>query len=235
MLVIVVFSAVCSVVFSQISQIQQRATAEQTNVGQFEEARDFVDQMFRDTRQVGYPNIRDFSAPTGGWANPSRNDHRLAAGIIKLTTSQLVFEGDVDGSGTVSLVSYTVNGSGTCANCLQRAQISKASESPLDGDPLTALGNIPGTSYSIEVQNVQNTSSLFAAYDSTGASINLPIDIDNNAATVAGVRVIELTLQVTAQGVVDPQTGKQLEADIKGRVQVLNCSMATTGLANTCQ
>jgi len=230
MVVVVILSIVCAALFSQIGQMQQRSGAERTKVDQFQEARDFLDQIFRDTSQMGYPNVRNFDESVGVWQSPLTNDLRLAVGLVKLTPSQLQFEGDVDGTGNVSVVSYMVNGSGSCPSCLQRAQVLK-----VNGDSVTGQTNLTTGSYSVEVQNIQNTSSIFSAYDSSGNSIALPIDIDTNPTVVPNVKMIQATLQVAAPGTVDPTTGQQLEADIGGRVQVLNCSMATTGAPFTCQ
>jgi prepilin-type N-terminal cleavage/methylation domain-containing protein len=227
MAVIAILSVVTGVILTQIEQMQQRAVAEQGKVDDFQQARDFLDQIFRDTRQMGYPNIRNFDTPTGGWQSPLVNDHRLAAGLVKITSSQLEFQGDVDGSGNVSVVSFMVNGNGTCATCIQRAQVLK-----VDGDPLAGQSNLTASAYNVEVQNVQNTSSNFTAYDASGNSVALPIDITINPTAVASVRVIQVNLSIASPSAVDPKTGQQLEADIGGRVQVLNCSMATTGLVS---
>ena len=239
-------------IFTQVEQVQQRSVAEQGRVDDFQQARDFVDQIFRDTRQMGYPNVHNFDTSTATPAAPSLhcgdrclargrsliNDCRLATGLVKLTSTELDFEGDVDGSGTVSIVSYKVNGSGTCATCIQRAQVPKANGT----NPLTQVTNVAATSYNVEVENVQNTAAgIFTAYDVTGTAIALPIDITSNAANVAQVRVIQAQLKIASATAIDPKTRQQLEADIEGRVQVVNCSMATTGLAQangvqiTCQ
>jgi prepilin-type N-terminal cleavage/methylation domain-containing protein len=229
-IVMLILSAICAAVFSQIEQIQQRAVAEQGKVDDFQQTRDFVDQVFRDTRQIGYPNVRNFDVSAGIWQSPLINDSRLAAGLIKATSTQLQFEGDVDGSGNVSIVSYMLNGSGNCSNCLQRAQAAKA-----NGDPLTGQTNLTSAAYSTEIENVTNTSSVFSVYDSSGIAITLPIDIHNNASAVASVKTIQVNLTVSSATSVDPKTGQPLEANVTGTMQIVNCSMATTGTGLTCQ
>jgi prepilin-type N-terminal cleavage/methylation domain-containing protein len=226
MVVLAVISLVLGAILTQVGQLQQRAVAEQGKVDDFQQARDFLDQLFRDTRQMGYPNVHSFDISQGTWQSPLIKDHRLAAGLVKLSATQLEFQGDVDGSGNVSVVSYMVNGSGSCATCIQRAQVLK-----VDGDAVSGQTNLASTAYNVEVQNLQNTSAVFTAFDVQGNSITLPIDIDNNPTTVANVRIIQVQLKIASPSAVDPKTGQQLEADIEGRVQVVNCSMATTGLA----
>lgn len=237
-MVFVVVSIVLAGILTQVEQVQQRAAAEQGKVDDFQQARDFLDQIFTDTRQMGFPNVHAFDTsstpPTNTcttattWQTTLANDCRLAAGLVKLTATQLEFQGDVDGSGNVSVVSYMVNGSGSCSTCIQRAQVLK-----VNGDAVTGQTNLATSAYNVEVQNVQNTTAIFTAYDVSGTQITLPIDIDSSPLTVAKVRVIQAQLKIASPTAIDPKTGKQLEADIEGRVQVVNCSMATTGLAQS--
>jgi len=236
MFVVAIITLVLAAVLTQLEQVQQRSTAEQGKVDDFQQARDFLDQIFRDTRQMGYPNVHNFDISIGAWQSPLVKDHRVAVGLVKLTATQLEFQGDIDGSGNVSVVSYMVNGNGNCATCIQRAQVLK-----VDGDPVNGQSNLAANSYSVEVQNVQNTAAIFTAYDSSGTAITLPIDIDNNPTIIPTVRVIQAQLKIASPSAVDPKTGQQLEADIEGRIQVVNCSMASTGMISqtgihlTCQ
>jgi hypothetical protein len=79
----------------------------------------------------------------------------VAAGLVKLTNTEIVFEGDVDGGGTVDSIRYRLLDSagnspptGTCPCTIQRSQIQK-----VDGTaPLSQ-----GTSWSQELQNVVNS------------------------------------------------------------------------------
>ena len=226
LVVVLILTTLCAAIFTQIDQVLQRAAAEQVKVDNFQQARDFVDQIFRDSRQIGYPNLRTFDVslapPSGPWQSPLKNDSRLAVGLVKVSGTEFQFEGDVDGSGTVSVVSYKTNG-----NVLQRAQVSK-----VNGDPLTGQTNLKDAAYSDAVQNVQNTTSIFTAYDATGTALVLPLD--NANPLIADVRVIQVQLTIASPNVVDPKTRQPLQSDIGGRIQILNCSMATTGRSLTC-
>src|SRR5712692_8148394 len=124
-LVMLILSLIVGAVFSQIGDAQQRLNTEENRLGDFQEARDFVDQFFRDINQAGTPNIRMFD-PTAAANNFNAtvvNDSRLAVGLVKIDSNAITFEGSVNGTGTVQSVTYQVNGSGTCALCLQRSQI----------------------------------------------------------------------------------------------------------------
>ena len=72
-----------------------------------------MDEFERDLHQAGYPNCRMVTAP--GAANNCPADYpnttvwtssTVAAGLVKLTNTEIVFEGDVDGGGTVDSIRY---------------------------------------------------------------------------------------------------------------------------------
>src|ERR1700758_3485502 len=58
MLVIAILSIIIAAVFSQLSTAQQRLSTEETRLDDFQQARDFVDQFFRDINQIGTPNMQ---------------------------------------------------------------------------------------------------------------------------------------------------------------------------------
>src|SRR5215471_18512198 len=58
MLVLLILTLVLGEVFSQLSQSQQRLNAEETKLDDLQQARDFVDQFFRDINQIGTPNMQ---------------------------------------------------------------------------------------------------------------------------------------------------------------------------------
>jgi len=161
-IVCAILTIVLAAVFDGINLVTQRSQAEQTKVDLTQEGREFVDEFERDLHQAGYPNCRmvaasslvpncpaDSSNPTV-WTNST-----VAAGLAYLSNTQIIFEGDVDGNGTVDSVQYRLLDSagnspptGTCPCTIQRSQ------KPKDGvnDPL----NQP-TSWSQELQNVVNS------------------------------------------------------------------------------
>src|SRR5437870_1775649 len=161
MVVLIIVLTISGAVFQTINMTTQRSAAEQTKVDMFQEAREFMDQMSRDLRQAGYPSPRNYD-PAVLTLNPIINDRHAAAGLVKVYAGDLWFEGDVDGSGKVSIVQYHLDTS-TSNNCpcLKRSQIDKK-----DGDPLT--GQDPA-SYQVEVQGVQNTN-IFSLY-TNGAAV----------------------------------------------------------------
>src|SRR5713226_10494844 len=116
---VLILGIVTGGIFSQIDLTQQRACSEQVKLDNFQEARDFVDQFFRDVNQIGYPNSRMVDTTSASWspplASPLINDNRLAIGLVRIDANEIRFEGDMNGDGVVQSVIYMVNGSGTCA------------------------------------------------------------------------------------------------------------------------
>src|SRR5438477_11654627 len=112
MIVLLIVLTIAGAIFQTINVTTQRASAEQTKVDMFQEAREFMDQMTRDLRQAGYPNPRllDTSLLT---QTPVINDLHAAVGLVKVDTGDLIFEGDIDGSGQVSSVHYWLDTSTT--------------------------------------------------------------------------------------------------------------------------
>src|SRR5579862_6683391 len=118
--VVALMTVVVASVFSQIALVQQRARTEEAKLDIFQQSRDFADQLSRDLHQTGYPSVRMFD--TSSWstavASPSSGDSRLATGIILIGPAEIQFEGDVDGTGNVSVLDYKLAASGNNCPCL---------------------------------------------------------------------------------------------------------------------
>lgn len=139
-------------VVSYITIALQRSKTEQTKVDLTQEGRAFVDEFERDIHQAGYPNCRMLN--TGSNCSAHFNDHTMAAGLVSVSSTQIVFEGDVDGDGNVDSVWYRLVDSagnfpptGTCPCTIQRGQITKVDGAPLSQVPL----------FSQELQEVVNS------------------------------------------------------------------------------
>src|SRR3954469_15753962 len=111
MVAIAILGLVTAGIFGQLNTATQRISAEQTKVDNFDQARDFVDQFFRDINQIGYPNGRIVTGLAGGPLGDTRTDARVAVGLVRIRADSIWFEGDIDGSGVVQEVQYQINGS----------------------------------------------------------------------------------------------------------------------------
>jgi prepilin-type N-terminal cleavage/methylation domain-containing protein len=195
-LVVAILTIVMGAVFNGMDQATKRSQVEQTKVDLTQQGREFIDEFERDVHQAGYPNCRmvatatEYVDPTLGplgcppdntypiVSNPNVVKNPLvAAGVVSISNTQVVIEGDVDGSGTVSQVWYQLvdsagtpvaQSTGTCPCKLQRAQIAKTPTS----DATWPLPQPAATAFSLELQNVVNSGqSTTAGVYSGGLSI----------------------------------------------------------------
>jgi prepilin-type N-terminal cleavage/methylation domain-containing protein len=224
LVVVLLMSILMGAVLDQIGQVQQRARGEQVKVDIFQESREFADQLMRDLHQEGYPSIRMFD--TISWstalANPSYGDSRLAAGMILISASEIKFEGDMDGTGNVSIVDYQLVSPGNDCPCLQRSQGVKPSSGTLSN----------------ELQNVQSMGTsadpIFVGYDGSGTAIT-SADLTTAAGknSLASLKTVQWQIKIKA-AIVDPQTGLAPETTLHGQAVIGNCSLAATGQTNSC-
>jgi len=223
MIVLLIVLTIAGAIFQTINVTTQRTTAEQTKVDMFQEAREFMDQMTRDLRQAGYPNLRNMD-PSVITAPSIGQDTRIAVGLVQVDAGDLWFEGDVDGTGTVSVVRYHYDTTGTNCPCLKRSQIAKA-----QGDPLANTN----FQYQVEVQGVQS-SNIFTAYTG-GAAVGLPVTIaSGSGTTIAGVDTVQAVLSLQSS-TVDPQTRTKPVTTLVTTVRLNNCSQASPGQRTSCQ
>ena len=147
--------------FRYVAVATRRSAAEQTKMDLTQQAREFVDEFERDLHQVGYPGCRLVAGSGGGYncdtpyQTSVYSNNKLAAGLVKVSSYQVVFEGDVDGDGIVDSVQYRLIDSAgnfppstTCPCTIQRSQMSKVNGT----DPVSQP-----TTWSQELQNVVNS------------------------------------------------------------------------------
>jgi prepilin-type N-terminal cleavage/methylation domain-containing protein len=183
MFTVAILTVVVGVVVQGLTKLMQRNTIETTKVDLTQESREFMDQIVNDIHQAGYPDLKTFDPATKplGYADPGV----ATPGLVSATPSSLQFEGDVDGTGTVSEVFIQLSPlNGPCPCIIQRGAISKL---------LWQQGNVP--SYYTEVTNVNNTN-IFQGYDNAGNNIPLAGPIPVGSANLAAV---EITLSVKAK------------------------------------
>jgi hypothetical protein len=193
---------ILGVVFQAVSQLQQRNSAESSKVDTAQETRDFVDQMVRDIHDVGYPPGR---VQVG---NPACvNNTAVSCGLIYFNNTQIRYEGDLDGTGTVYQVwmQLQVPASGNCPCTLQRGVVSK--QAALAGQiptyftevngvlnsgngagaatyPVLLQGPVPYASYS--------TADVFDAYDVNASPVGTCID----PVSCSSIRSLQITVNV---------------------------------------
>ena len=162
LVVCLVLTVVLGGVFRIINHVMQRSQAEQVKVDLTQQAREFVDEFERDVHQAGYPNCRMISTPGAATNCPPDYTNQLvlgnasvAAGLVLVSNTEVIFEGDVDGDGVVDTVWYRLvdqNGNfppaTTCPCTIQRSQMPKQPNFLPLAQP---------TLFSQELQNVVNS------------------------------------------------------------------------------
>src|SRR5436305_10273666 len=82
---------VMAVVFRQINNVQKTTKAESMKLDLVQESREFVDQFARDIHMAEYPAPRIYQNYSG------LTDTKTASGLIYVSATDLIFEGDVYG------------------------------------------------------------------------------------------------------------------------------------------
>ncbi len=216
LVVVAILMLVMAAIFEQINLVQKRYRTEEAKVDISQESREFLDQIVRDIHQAGYPNMRMYtSIPTTPW----QNDGNVAVGLVKFSYTDLWFEGDADGDGTVESIRYTLapGPNGNCPCTMRRAQIMKqAGTAPmsqatssnystgLDGvvnsaGTYTISGNTTfndGTSVSNQsLYGVLAANPVFTAQTLNGTAVT-PCDITSNPTALASIKTIVINLNV---------------------------------------
>jgi prepilin-type N-terminal cleavage/methylation domain-containing protein len=209
MAVLGVLGIVLSVVFEAMVQMQQRQSAENSKVDTVQETRDFIDQMVRDIHTVGYPPGR---VQVG---NPTCvGNVNVSCGLILFSNTQIQYEGDLDGTGTVYQVWMQLlpPASGSCPCTLQRGVVTKAQA--LAGQVPTYFAEVNGVlnsgngagvaTYPVSLGGsyaIYSTADVFDAYD---VNAN-PVASCGDPLSCSSVRSLQITANV-APNYADPQT-----------------------------
>ena len=154
-----ILMVVIGVAVRGLTQMQQIDFTQHEQTDAVQGTRDFIDQMVRDLHDVGYPPRSVFLGNPG--CNTSSN---IACTVIHFDSKQLIYEGDLDGSGVVYRVWVQLQPgpNNQCPCILQRGFLQKSLAMPPNNQ--TPL-------YFTEVNGVLNSG------DGTGNAtytINLP-------------------------------------------------------------
>src|SRR5262249_21382207 len=116
-----ILAAVTGTVFEQINRLQKKSGSEAMKLDLTQQAREFVNQTVRDLHMSGYPSASMYS-------NPPAGSNMVAAGLVSVSPTQILFEGDVNNDGTVSSVNiYYVPNDPNDPNCpcIRRGAVAK--------------------------------------------------------------------------------------------------------------
>lgn len=183
---------VTAAVFEQISQMQKKSSSEAMRVDLSQQGREFVDQTVRDLHMSGYPSVAMYSNP--------QDFTKVATGLVSVSPTQVLFEGDVNNDGNVYSVNiyYVANdpNDGNCP-CIRRGAVLK-----IPGDSLSQ----PAAATYTEVDHVfppgtgagQSGEDLFAYYDQNGNPVNVGAGVDISSAagasTISTIKTVKVNL-----------------------------------------
>jgi prepilin-type N-terminal cleavage/methylation domain-containing protein len=218
MVVIAILVTVMGTVFQQVNRIQRGARNEEQNLDVLQQGRELLDEFARDLHQAGYPSAKLYQP--GTIAGSINQAQQVAVGLVAISNNppQIIFEGDVDGSGTVSSVRYrlvTASAESTRCPCVERSQVQKVTADPLTGQ---------GTSFHVAVEYAASNGLTFTAYDGSGNVVAIPsggLDINNNTATIQSSRSIGVNLSIKSI-YVDLQTKKAPTISMTTLAQIRN-------------
>jgi prepilin-type N-terminal cleavage/methylation domain-containing protein len=177
-----VLTVVSGAVFQQIRQMQQKSSSEAMKLDLNQEAREFLDQTVRDLHMSGYPGASMYSHPL--------DMTKVAAGLVKVSPAQILFEGDVNNDGNVYSVNIQYFASDPLdpnCPCIRRGAMIKSPQDSLH-QPLnpkyTETEHVfpPGTGAG------QSGEDLFTYYDQNGNQVDVTGGVD--ISTPAGVNLI---------------------------------------------
>ena len=161
---ILVLVIVMGAIFHQVNNIQKTTTTESAKLDLTDQNRQFVDQFSRDVHMSGYPAPKIYSNYQG------LTDIGAASGLVFVSTTDLIFEGDVYGNGTIFRVEYKYFPSDPAdpnCPCIRRSVTAKTTADPLTGYPTPV--------YYTEVQNVIDPTGmsepLFTYFQASGAEV----------------------------------------------------------------
>jgi Tfp pilus assembly protein PilW len=128
-------TALLGSVLAIFNQEQSRHDFEQDLLAMQQSARELADQVYRDVRMAGFPQERLYASSLNWTAS---NSNKIASGFTTISSSNLVFQGDVDNDGIVEVVEYSLSGTN-----LRRSEVEKNSG-----------GSVPSADPQILAENV---------------------------------------------------------------------------------
>jgi hypothetical protein len=166
--------------------MQRKSAAEGMKVDSTQQTREFIDQMVHDIHLAGYPKASMYS---GAVDNTSP---QVAAGLVFISPTQIILEGDVNSEGVVYSVNvrYVANDPNdpNCP-CIRRSAMPKVA-----GDPLAQ----PFSPYYSEVEHVMPPGAggagedLFTFFDQNGTAV--PVGAGLTLGNIANVSTVKINV-----------------------------------------
>jgi prepilin-type N-terminal cleavage/methylation domain-containing protein len=206
-------------IFAQIDHMQKKSASEAMKLDIGQEAREFVDQTVRDLHMAGYPNVTMYAPPVSDVT-------KVAAGLVSVSPTSILMEGDVNNDGNVYSVNiYYVPSDVNDPNCpcVRRSAVIKVATDSLSQ---------PTASSYTEAQNVvppgtgpgQSGEDLFSFYDQNGnpvTAVGTGADIStaSGQAAIDSISTVKINLTILSN-LRDPATGGLMGTSMSGTAKV---------------
>lgn len=190
-----VLVTIIGAVFEQIDQMQKSSSSEAMKVDLSQQARQFLDQTVRDLHMSGYPGASMYSVAT---PDPTM----VAAGLVSVSPTQIVLEGDVNNDGRVySVNTYYVPSDPNDNNCpcIRRGAVQKQSGDSLN-QPLAAAYTETEHVFPPGTGAAQSGEDLFAYFDQNGGPVVIGAGVDISTQTgrdtIARIKTVRINLSL---------------------------------------
>jgi prepilin-type N-terminal cleavage/methylation domain-containing protein len=191
---LVVLAVVSGAVFEQINQMQRKSNSEAMKLDLNQEAREFLDQTVRDLHMSGYPGASMYSNP--------QDMTKVAAGLVSVSPTHILFEGDVNNDGNVYSVNiqyFASDPSDLNCPCIRRGAMVKAPQDSLH-QPLNPKYTETEHVFPPGAGAGQSGEDLFAYYGQNGDPIDVTAGVDISTpagvSTIAAIKTIKINLSL---------------------------------------
>ncbi len=242
-----ILTLLMGIVFTTLSSVQQRNQTETQRVDTTQNSREFMDQIERDLRNLGYPNARMFDPV------PATNSPVLAAGMIAASATDIWFEGNIDGSANVTNIRYTLeaDANGKCPCTLKRSAIYRSTigapssilhtSATYSGELVGVANSIGGTSpwtlagsdragtLNDTLYATYKNNAIFQYFDKDNNLVPVPDDLSTSSNLSAGsdpavtsrIAYVVVTVNVLSS-LPDQQTGLRAATPMRTSVRLSN-------------
>lgn len=202
-----ILTLITGAIFSQLNQVQKASASEANKLDLTQQAREFADQIVRDLHMTGYPRP-DMYSPVLPLSSPL-----VAAGLVRVSPTEILLEGDVETSGNVDSVDIqyvAADPNDPNCPCVRRSEIAKA-----NADPLAQVHDASSTFTQVEqvmppgVGPGQSGEDLFTFFDKNGTKVPVAGGVDISTAggqnTINTIQTVKINLNLLSPNV-DPMT-----------------------------
>jgi len=202
---------VTGAVFQQINSMQKKSASEAVNVDLTQQSREFINQTVRDLHMAGFPG-------PGIYSSPVVRQSLVANGLVRVSPTEILLEGDVNNDGAVESVDILyVASDPNDPNC---PCIRRSAQPKIDADSFSQPTNL----FYTETQQVfppgtgagQSGEDLFAYYDQNGNPVPIGNGVDistpagsttpSGQALISSIKTVKINLSLLTNQR-DPQTG----------------------------